>query len=778
MSKRILSLFLCLTMLLSLCVTVMADGEEFTFSLLANGEAEAYVEVGEVVEVTLEITENDGLSTMDLYSMQDYICYEERFLEFVSATGYTDDDAGSFFTVTEVDIDESVGEVYVGRSALTGIEVELPLVAVTIKFKALENGTTKVTHDIIELLNNGGEYPVVDEEATIIIGTGVASTKRTLTFDTKGGSTISSVTFDEGEVVNLAAYTPTRANYTFKGWYTDIYCTVPAGDSIVMDTHKTVYAGWTIYVPPADANVPYTIAAKARVNPDNGEKVFNAGETIYVDYTISSNEIDSLGSFQFDIDYDDTKLEPIAIVGALTPYDGVLYANLARGSVAFDVDGDKEALDITGGKLVATVVFTAKAGVEGDAIIGIDDTKVCEVTPLSYDKNVADIILINDSITVKKILLTFDTNGGTAIEPIYTIKYGTINLSNYIPTKSGYVFDGWYTDRTLDNKVTAVTIYDNTTVYAKWLPGSTVTFETNGGTVIESVLKATGTIVDLSDYTPTKANHTFCGWYLDPNFTTPVTSVTLNEDITAYAKWEARYTLTFETNGGSAVAKATHPAGTVVNLSGYTTTKSGYTFDGWFSDAALNNSVTKVTVNSNLTVYAKWTAATTPPGGRPGGGGGGGGGYVPATPQVKGTVTSYLSQTEPITIELFKNGESTASYTTTVIGNNVDYSFTTVASGTYTLKATKADHMTWEGVITYTESSVDITVNLCPKGDVNGNGTVTTVDFTQANSHARMMSTLTGYRLKCADVVGNDGKVTTVDAMRINAHARNVNHLW
>ena len=68
-----------------------------------------------------------------------------------------------------------------------------------------------------------------------------------------------------------------------------------------------------------------------------------------------------------------------------------------------------------------------------------------------------------------------------------------------------------------------------------------------------------------------------------------------------------KYTLTFDTNGGSAIASVTKIAGSVVDLSGYVTTKSGYEFAGWYADKALTEKVTSVKLTKNMTVYAKWT---------------------------------------------------------------------------------------------------------------------------------------------------------------------------
>lgn len=67
------------------------------------------------------------------------------------------------------------------------------------------------------------------------------------------------------------------------------------------------------------------------------------------------------------------------------------------------------------------------------------------------------------------------------------------------------------------------------------------------------------------------------------------------------------YTLTFDSNGGSAIDKITKDSGTTIDLAAYKPTRAGYTFAGWFSDKALTKTVTSVKLTANTTVYAKWT---------------------------------------------------------------------------------------------------------------------------------------------------------------------------
>ncbi len=64
--------------------------------------------------------------------------------------------------------------------------------------------------------------------------------------------------------------------------------------------------------------------------------------------------------------------------------------------------------------------------------------------------------------------------------------------------------------------------------------------------------------------------------------------------------------LRFNTTGGQVLAPQTVADGTVVDLGKYRPKRSGFTFTGWFADAALKNRVSKITVSADTTVYAGW----------------------------------------------------------------------------------------------------------------------------------------------------------------------------
>ena len=152
---------------------------------------------------------------------------------------------------------------------------------------------------------------------------------------------------------------------------------------------------------------------------------------------------------------------------------------------------------------------------------------------------------------------------------------------------------------------------------------------------------------------------------------------------------------------------------------------------------------------------------------------------------VSGNVESFNSDTDPVTIQLIEQGASEAAYEVQVSGGTqsgnkftAPYAFSDVPSGTYTMKVMKKNHVTREYTVTVGSADVTQNVKIHLKGDIDGNGTVTTMDVIRANSHARGVTLLTDYALKCADVVGTDGTVTTMDVIRINAHAKGTSKLW
>lgn len=101
--------------------------------------------------------------------------------------------------------------------------------------------------------------------------------------------------------------------------------------------------------------------------------------------------------------------------------------------------------------------------------------------------------------------LTFATEDGTYIRPV-TAEYGSvIKLTDYIPTRAGYIFEGWYTDpQTKENDVTSIELTDDETVYAKWTP----TVKANAGHTHKDIVYMTDDEIRLKTETVKKQTET------------------------------------------------------------------------------------------------------------------------------------------------------------------------------------------------------------------------------------------------------------------------------
>ena len=216
-----------------------------------------------------------------------------------------------------------------------------------------------------------------------------------------------------------------------------------------------------------------------------------------------------------------------------------------------------------------------------------------------------------------KHTLTFVTNGGTSI-PAITAAAGESITVPADPVKDNAEFDGWYlTPNFTGDKVTVPSVMpsEDRTYYAKFTGSYTLTFETNGGSVVSPVTKKAGESVPaIAD--PTKANAEFDGWYLTPNFTgdkVTVPTVMPSEDKTYYAKFLNKYTLTFETNGGTVIPAISIAEGKAVTAPA-DPEKDNAVFAGWFDNEELYGTAVDIPAtmpSENKTYYAKFLGYCT-----------------------------------------------------------------------------------------------------------------------------------------------------------------------
>ena len=191
--------------------------------------------------------------------------------------------------------------------------------------------------------------------------------------------------------------------------------------------------------------------------------------------------------------------------------------------------------------------------------------------------------------------ITFDTNGGSEIAPI-TQDYGTAITAPADPTREGYTFIGW------DKEIPTTMPAENMTVTAQWeINRYTITFDTAGGSEIAPITQDYGTHI-TAPADPTREGYTFIGWDREIPETMPA------ENMTVTAQWEIdRYTITFDTAGGSEIAPITQDYGTAITAPA-DPTREGYTFIGW------DREIPTTMPAENITLKAKWKDIEKPTG--------------------------------------------------------------------------------------------------------------------------------------------------------------------
>lgn len=208
--------------------------------------------------------------------------------------------------------------------------------------------------------------------------------------------------------------------------------------------------------------------------------------------------------------------------------------------------------------------------------------------------------------------ISFDSNGGTAVAVI-TRDYGASVSAPAEPTKAGCRFAGWYADAALTKPYSFVTMpAENITLYAAWRDVFYVIAFAGGdgvaGTAPENLDIAENGSFVLPENTFVKEGYTFSGWS-DGNalYAPGETYAQVTADKTFTAQWQInQYTITFDSNGGSAVAPISQDYGTPVTKPA-APVRDGFSFTGWYVDAEISTPYTFGNMPAeNRTVYAGW----------------------------------------------------------------------------------------------------------------------------------------------------------------------------
>ena len=192
--------------------------------------------------------------------------------------------------------------------------------------------------------------------------------------------------------------------------------------------------------------------------------------------------------------------------------------------------------------------------------------------------------------------------------------YGAALTLPATPTRAGYTFTGWYTASTGGSQVTSSTTYTtagSTTYYARWTSKSyIITWDLSDGRT-ETTNQTYGAKLILPDE-PSRSGYTFAGWYTSSaggSQVTASTTYTTAGSTTYYARWTGdAYTITWDMGDGrTETTNQTYGAKLVLPDE---PSRSGYTFDGWYTSSTGGTEVTEDTVytaDGPSTYYARWT---------------------------------------------------------------------------------------------------------------------------------------------------------------------------
>lgn len=459
----------------------------------------------------------------------------------------------------------------------------------------------------------------------------------TVTFNANGGSvstTTKSVTYDStyGDLP-----TPTRTGYTFNGWFT----ATSGGSQITSNTKVTITAAQTLYA----RWTAITYSIKYNGNGSTSGSMSNSSHTYDTAKALTSNAYVR----KYTVTYNYNGSGASNTTATATSTFNKWYLNSSGTGTGYSDGANVKNLSSTQDEIVNLFANWTLGSVKppsptrsGWTLLGWSTTKSATSAAIttSYTPT-ADTTLY--AIWEKNIVLSYNMNSGSGSisaqsQKIYnTTANHTFTISSTKPTKTGYTFQGWSTNK---NATSAsyqpggtITLTNSTTLYAIWTKEITITYNANGGTASSVPTASKGTLyngnsttsVTLSSTQPTRENgYTFQGWNTSSSAQSGYaagSTQSFSGDTTLYAIWKKTITVKFSVNGGS----STTPSDITVSFYNTTTsasikmpaapTRSGYTFLGWGTSntahSATYSAETSYNLSNSVTLYAIWRKTIT-----------------------------------------------------------------------------------------------------------------------------------------------------------------------
>ncbi len=408
------------------------------------------------------------------------------------------------------------------------------------------------------------------------------------------------------ESITLSTTRPTRVGYTFFSWNTNQNITGTSyspGATYNTNADVTLYAVWTTnkYTVSFDSNCDIASPSDISVRYDSTYAslplISRAG------YTFNGWYTSAIGGTK--INYSDT----VKITKDIT-----LYAHWSAKTYTVSFDSNGADIDIDDGKYAYDSVYNTLPAIsrEGYIFTGWYTAKTG-----GTKINSSDIMKIPYDTTfyavwrpiVYTVTLDYGTGKAETKEVTFDSEYGTLPE----PTREGYIFTGWYTQKGGDMRVIDSTILKTAsdhTLYTSWVAEiATAILDSKGGSCSASFAqitygKAFGTLP-----TPVKEGYNFEGWHTENGtLITEKTISTYTDTFTLYAKWsEAEYTVTF--NAGEGTCNITNKSVNYAEIIGTLPTpeKENLEFLGWYDSAGTEITESSIyTYGKDISLNAKY----------------------------------------------------------------------------------------------------------------------------------------------------------------------------
>lgn len=206
------------------------------------------------------------------------------------------------------------------------------------------------------------------------------------------------------------------------------------------------------------------------------------------------------------------------------------------------------------------------------------------------------------ALSVDYVTITFETNGGTIIDPIQTVLGYSFDVID--PIKEGHTFVGWFIDALLTEpfEMGIDVASSNMTLYAKYEASKITISLVSEQALWQTIEVYYGEVINLP-VPPEMTGYDFIGWYYDVNLTTPYLDEIVIEPFTLYARFDKEiYQISYYIDGLLDHIDE-YPYQSIPEIP---IPESELTFIGWYYDEDFINAYVETPITSSIFLYARF----------------------------------------------------------------------------------------------------------------------------------------------------------------------------